>query len=135
MSKFVIFYLFVKDQSMFFQDKEPIGCLMVSVLASSAVDRELELRSGQTKDYKIGICFFSAKHWALRRKRTDWLARNQDYVSKWSDMSTRKLFFQWASTIKIQLVCWSSTKRTSSSSHWKLTCSYHGIAEKLLNWH
>jgi hypothetical protein len=62
LSKFVIFYLFVKDQSMFFQDKEPIGCLMVSVLASSAVDRELELRSGQTKDYKIGICFFSAKH-------------------------------------------------------------------------
>jgi len=30
--------------------------------------------------------------------------------------------------------CWSSTKRTSSSSHWKLTCSRHDIAEKLLNW-
>ena len=29
-------------------------------------------------------------------------------------------------------VCWSSTKRTSSSSHWKLTCSRHDIAEKLL---
>jgi predicted PolB exonuclease-like 3'-5' exonuclease len=28
-------------------------------------------------------------------------------------------------------VCWSSSKRTSSSSHWKLTCSRHGIAEKI----
>jgi hypothetical protein len=26
-------------------------------------------------------------------------------------------------------VCWSSTKWTSSSSHWKLTCSRHHIAE------
>ena len=35
---------------------------MVSVLASSVIDRGFELRSGQTKDYKIGICCFSAKH-------------------------------------------------------------------------
>jgi hypothetical protein len=35
---------------------------MVSVLASSAVEHGLEPRSGQTKDYKIGICCFSAKH-------------------------------------------------------------------------
>ena len=35
---------------------------MVSLLASSLVDRGFELRSGQTKDYKIGICCFSAKH-------------------------------------------------------------------------
>ena len=27
--------------------------------------------------------------------------------------------------------CWSRTKRTSSSSHWKLTCSRHGIAGKI----
>ena len=32
-------------------------------------------RSGQTKDYKIGICCFSAKHAALRRNSKDWLAR------------------------------------------------------------
>ena len=49
---------------------------MVSVLASSAVDRGFEPRSGQTKDYKIGICCFSAKHAALMRKSKDWLARN-----------------------------------------------------------
>ena len=35
---------------------------MVSVLTSSVVDRGLEPRSGQTKDYKIGTCYFSAKH-------------------------------------------------------------------------
>jgi hypothetical protein len=41
---------------------------MVSVLASSAVDRGFEPWSGQTKDYKIGIWCFSAKHDALRSK-------------------------------------------------------------------
>ena len=51
---------------------------MVRVLASSAVDREFEPRWGKTKDYKIGICCFSAKHAALRRKSKDWLARNQN---------------------------------------------------------
>jgi hypothetical protein len=76
---------------------------MVSVLASSVVDRGFEPRLGQTKDYKIGICCFSAKHVALRRKSKDWLAQNQNNVSEWSDRSTRGLFFQWASTIKIQL--------------------------------
>ena len=54
---------------------------MVSVLASSAVDRGFEPRSGQTIDYKIGICCFSAKQAALERKNTNWLARNQDNVS------------------------------------------------------
>jgi hypothetical protein len=39
------------------------------------------LRSGQTKDYQIGMCCFSAKHAALRRKSKDWLARNQNNVS------------------------------------------------------
>ena len=62
---------------------------MVSVLASSAVDREFEPRSWQTKDYKIGICWFSAKHAGLRRKSKDGSARNQNNVSEWSDMSTR----------------------------------------------
>jgi hypothetical protein len=31
---------------------------------------------------------------ALRRKTKDWLARNQNNVSEWSDMSTRGLLFQ-----------------------------------------
>ena len=37
-----------------------IGGVIVSVLASSAVDRGFKPQSGQTKDYKIGICCFSA---------------------------------------------------------------------------
>ena len=107
-----------------------IGGVMVSVLTSSAVDRGSEPQSGQTKDYKIGICYFSAKHAALSSKSKDWFARNQNNVSEWSDMSTWGLLFQWASTIQIQL----RTTRTSSSSHWKLTCSHHDTAEKLLSW-
>jgi hypothetical protein len=67
---------------------------MVSLLASSAVDRGSQPRSGQIKDYKIGICFFSAKHTAFRRKSKEWLARNQNNVFKWSDLSTRGLLFQ-----------------------------------------
>jgi hypothetical protein len=38
-----------------------IGGVMVSMLSSSAVARAFESRSGQTKDYKIGICCFSAR--------------------------------------------------------------------------
>ena len=71
-----------------------ISGVMVSVLASSAVDRGFEPQSGQTKDFKIGICCFSAKHAALWRKCKDWLARNQDNVSEWGDMSIRGLLFQ-----------------------------------------
>ena len=46
---------------------------------------------------------FSAKHSALRRKSKDWLDRNQNNVSELSDIPTRGLLFQWASTIQIQL--------------------------------
>ena len=67
---------------------------MISMLASCAVYREFELRSGQAKDYKIGVCCFSAKHAALRIMNKDWLARNQDNVSEWGDMSIRGLWFQ-----------------------------------------
>ena len=75
-----------------------IGGVMVSVLAWSVVDREFKPQSGQTKDYKIGICCFFAKHAVLRRNSKDWLARNE-----WGHMSIRGLLSLWASTIKIQL--------------------------------
>jgi hypothetical protein len=67
---------------------------MVSVFASSVVIHELEYRSGQTKEYQIGICCFFAKHAALRRKSKDWLARNQDNVFEWGDISIHALLFQ-----------------------------------------
>ena len=71
-----------------------IGAVMVSVLISSVVDRGLKPRSGQTNEYKIGICCFSTKHTALRSESKDGLARNQNNVSEWSDMSIRGLLFQ-----------------------------------------
>jgi hypothetical protein len=67
---------------------------LVLVLASSAVDRGFVPRSGQTKDYKIVIGCFSAKHTALRRKNKEWFSRNQDNVSECGDMSIRGLLFQ-----------------------------------------
>jgi len=65
---------------------------MVSVLAASSLDLGVEPRSRQTSNYKIGICCFSAKHAALRRKNKDWLARNHDNVFEFGDiMSIRGL--------------------------------------------
>ena len=64
---------------------------MVSVLASSAVDRGFEPRLSQTKDYKICICRFPAKHAAWEK---DYVARNQDNVFEWGDMSILELLFQ-----------------------------------------
>ena len=43
------------------------GGEMVRVLDSSVVDRRIGLRSGQPKDYEIGMRCFSAKHAALMR--------------------------------------------------------------------
>ena len=77
---------------------------MVKVLPSSMVDRWLlESRSGQTLDYEIGICCLSANHIAIKRKSKDWLARNQDNMSGWDNMSIRGLLFQWATSMQIQL--------------------------------
>jgi len=71
-----------------------ISGVMVSVLALSAVDRWFELRSGESKDYTIGICCFSAEHAALKRKSKESLALNQDNVSEWGDMSIHGLLCQ-----------------------------------------
>ena len=70
------------------------------MVASSVVDRIFECRSGQTKDYIIGSCCISAKHMTLKSK--NWLAGNQDHVTKWCDMTTRGPLFQCASTIQIK---------------------------------
>jgi hypothetical protein len=45
---------------------------MISMLASSAVYREFELRSGQAKDYKIGV-FLNIMVYAQRKRlSTPW---------------------------------------------------------------
>ena len=42
--------------------------------------------------YEIDICCFSAKNAALRIKSKDWLAKNQDNVSEWRNMSVPSVF-------------------------------------------
>ena len=87
-----------KQQSPTLTLQNRIGDEMISVLTSRAVDCEFDTLSGQTIDYKIGICCFSAKHTALWRKSKDWLAWNQHNQSEWGDISTHRLVFQWPST-------------------------------------
>jgi hypothetical protein len=77
---------------------------MVIVLTASAIARELEPRSGQTNDYKIGMCCFSSKHPALRKMSKDWLAGNQDNVPKWVDMSTSGLLLPFDKYMHVTLV-------------------------------
>ena len=55
---------------------------MNSVLVSKVEYHGFEPWSGQTKDYKIGICYFSAEHAVLRSKNKDWFAQNQNNVSE-----------------------------------------------------
>jgi hypothetical protein len=59
-----------------------ISGVMVSVLVSSAIDCGFEPQSDQIKEYEIGMCCFSGKHTALRRKSKNSLDRNQDNVSE-----------------------------------------------------
>ena len=58
-----------------------LGGAIVSVLTSSVEGRGLYPRPGQTKDIKIGICCFSAKHAALMSKSKDWSGQSQNNVS------------------------------------------------------
>ena len=43
-----------------------ISRVIINVLTSSVLYLEYEHRSGEIKDYKIGICYFSSKHAALK---------------------------------------------------------------------
>ena len=51
-----------------------ITATVVIVLTSGVADHGFEPWSGQIKDYKIGICFFSIK--VNTRKNKDWFTRN-----------------------------------------------------------
>ena len=50
-------------------NRNPTGGVIVRMLASSALDRGFEPRSGKTKDYNIGIWCLSAKHAKEKEKR------------------------------------------------------------------
>jgi hypothetical protein len=53
---------------------------MVIMLASRVVDLGFKPWTGQTKDYKIGICCFSAKQTAIRIKNKHCLVQNHGNV-------------------------------------------------------
>ena len=65
---------------------------MVSTLPSSVVDRVLESRSDQIKDYEIGILCFFPKHAILRRK-SKWPGI-RIMCQEWGDMYIHGLLFQ-----------------------------------------
>jgi hypothetical protein len=58
---------------------------MVSVLASSVVDRWFKAQLGQTKVYEIGICFFSN----IKEKEQRLVGSESGY--EWEDMSIHVL--------------------------------------------
>jgi hypothetical protein len=68
------------------------------VVVSCVVDYGFETRSGQTKEYKIGICCFSAKNIELRKDSKYWLARNQHIMSECADLSICRLFREATNT-------------------------------------
>ena len=65
-----------------------MGGVMVSMLVSSAIDRGIKTPVGSNLD----ICCFSAKHAALWRKSKNWLARNQNNVSGWTNNNLRNRY-------------------------------------------
>jgi hypothetical protein len=62
--------------TMFLDNINHIGGIMVSMLALSTVDCGFEPHSSRTKEYKFGIGCFSIRHTALRSKSKDRLAGN-----------------------------------------------------------
>jgi beta-glucosidase/6-phospho-beta-glucosidase/beta-galactosidase len=79
-----------------YQCRNRRGGVMVSMFASSMVDRDNEPRSSQLKSYKIGICCFPTKHTPLRSKSKDCLTQSHENVFEQSNMTTRGQH-QWAS--------------------------------------
>ena len=74
--------------------------------ASNSVDRVSEPRSGQTKDYKNGICYSPLGTHRLG-ERTVWFARNQDNIVTCFRVRRHdylQTVVQRASTLKIQLI-------------------------------
>ena len=64
---------------------------MVSVLTSSAVGRECQSQSGQTKDYNWYLLLYCKAH-SIKEKEQRLIGSESE--SEWSDMSTRGLLFQ-----------------------------------------
>ena len=112
-----------------YERKFKVVMVSVSPPPLCVVIHGLELWSGQTKDFKIDICCFSAKHASLRRKNKDGLAQNQDKVTCLPAdccISTLALITQ----LSVQVQYKANIIIISSN----VTCSCHDTAEKLLIW-
>ena len=95
-----------------------ISGVMVYVVSLSVVHHGFDPWSGQTKDYKIGICWFCDKHATLRSKSRDWLAQNQDNVSKLNNCCFSQLalcvgLVQRHRTLEIQVLAWDRHKNVA----------------------
>ena len=93
-----------------------IGGVMISVLASSAVDRGFGSNQRLWNWYLL----------FLRKARIISFTWNQDYVPEWGVMSIRGLLFQWASTITFIIIISLKINLFSLWYSWK-------IAELALN--
>ena len=60
-----------------------ISDVIVSLLTLSVVDHGFKPQSDQVKDYKIGICCFSAKHAVIRSTVKDLNGTESEYVYPW----------------------------------------------------
>ena len=77
--------------------------------------------SDQTKYYNIGICCFSAKQaLSWRNKSLQGLARNQNDVSEWSDISTNRLLYDIAE----KLFTWRQTTIPHSLTSLNVTTKF-----------
>jgi hypothetical protein len=63
--------------------------LMVFCLETDTIT--MSSRTGRTNQKDYTMCCFFAKHASIRSKSKGWLARNQNNMSEWSHMSTRRL--------------------------------------------
>ena len=82
----MIRWLKMRQYISFYTKFNHIGGVIVSLLGSIVVDYVSGPGQIKLKTIMIGICCFSAKHAALRRKSKDWLAWNQNNVSEWSGL-------------------------------------------------
>ena len=99
------------------------------------VDSGFETLSGQTKYYELSICCFFANHVTLKVRATTGLLRIRLMRPSGATCLLAGFYLTEQALLKSKSACWSSTKwSSSSSSHWKTTCSHHYIAEKLLTW-
>jgi hypothetical protein len=104
---------------------------MVSMLTSSVVDRGFEPRSVNPKT--ITLVFVAAR--SIKEEEQILVGSELECVRVERQCLSADCCFSELALLKSHSAFWSRTKRISSSSHWKLTCSRLDIAEKLLSWH